>query len=126
MQERCASITSQVDQKMALSTKKQKNIAKALTLLATGARFSDAERIRELAAKRKYNKLPASTSVWLSTVTYIRHVHTEYDTLLEEGYERDAARHFVLDKINVKLTEWRATRLLDENDNQENEQLFED
>jgi hypothetical protein len=32
---------------------------------------------------------------------------------LNEGYERDAARHFVLANINAKLTEWRATRLID-------------
>jgi hypothetical protein len=98
---------------MALSTKRQREIAKALTLLIPGAPYIDAEAIRELAAKRRYKSLPASTSVWLAAVAHIRHVHTEYDALLDEGYERDAARHFALGNINDKLTQWRATRLLD-------------
>ena len=108
-----ASETSQAEQKMTLSTKRQREIAKALTLLVPGAHFSDAEAIRQAAAKRRFKALPPSTSVWLAAVSHIRHVHTDYDALLDEGYERDAARHFVLDDINAKLTEWRATRFLD-------------
>jgi hypothetical protein len=108
-----ASETSQAEQKMALSTKRQRDIAKALTLLIPGAPFLDADIVRQTAAKRKYKLLPASTSVWLAAVAYIRHVHSEYDALLAEGYERDAARHFSLDAVNEKLTQWRASRLLD-------------
>jgi hypothetical protein len=108
-----ASETSLTGQKMTLSTKRQREIAKALTLLIPGAPFIDAEPIREMAAKRKFKALPAPTAIWLAAVTHIRHVHTEYDALLEDGYERDAARHFVLKDINAKLTEWRATRLID-------------
>jgi hypothetical protein len=111
--ERGASETSQAEQKMTLSTKKRREIARALTLLIPGAPFIDAEPIREIAAKRKFKSLPVSTAIWLAAVAHIRHVHTEYDALLDEGYERDAARHFVLEDINAKLTEWRATRLID-------------
>ncbi len=32
---------------------------------------------------------------------------------MDEGYDRDAARFFVLDDVNEVLTTWRATRLLD-------------
>jgi hypothetical protein len=101
---------------MTLSTKRQRDIARALTLLIPGAPFIDAEPIREIAAKRKFKSLPISTAVWLAAVAHIRHVHTEYDALLDEGYERDAARHFVLDATNQKLTEWRATRFLEESE----------
>lgn len=104
---------------MALSTKRQREIAKALTLLAPRAPFSDAEPIRVLAATRKYRRLPAPTSVWLAIVSHIRHVHTDYDQLLDEGYEKDAARHFVLESINAKLTDWRATRFLNPNEDEE-------
>lgn len=114
-----ASETSQAEQKMTLSIKRQKEIAKALTLVIPGAPFVDAEPIRVLAAKRKYKALPASTAIWLAAVAHIRHVHTEYDALLDEGYERDAARHFVLEDINAKLTEWRGTRFLDPFEEQE-------
>ena len=46
----------------------------------------------------------------------MRHVHTDYDALLADGYDRDAARFFVVDRINEVLTGWRATRLLDPDD----------
>jgi hypothetical protein len=98
---------------MALSTKRQKEIAKALTLLIPGAPYIDADAIRDMAAKRAYKRLPPSTAVWLAAVAHIRHAHTDYDALLEEGYDLDAARHFVLDPINEKLTAWRASRYLD-------------
>jgi hypothetical protein len=35
---------------------------------------------------------------------------------LAGGYERDAARHFIVDEINDTLTQWRATRFLDDLD----------
>jgi hypothetical protein len=110
---------------MALSTKRQKDIAKALTLLIPGAPFLDADQIRRTAAKRKYKLLPVSTSVWLSAVAHVRHVHSDYDTLLAEGNEKDAARHFSLNAINAKLSEWRASRLLDPSDEPEAVDLAE-
>jgi hypothetical protein len=98
---------------MAFSTKRQKELAKALTLLIPGAPFLDADAIREMAAKRAYKRLPPATAVWLAAVAHVRHVHTDYNTLLDEGYDQDAARHFVLDAVNEKLTQWRATRFVD-------------
>jgi hypothetical protein len=114
-----ASETSLPEHKMALSTKRQKDIAKALTLLMPGAPFLDADIIRQTAAKRKYKRLPASTSVWIAAVAHIRHVHTDYDALLDEGYDQDSSRHFVLEPINEILTHWRATRYLDLDENAE-------
>jgi hypothetical protein len=107
---------SQAEQKMALSTKRQKEIAKAVTLLIPGAPYLFAEAIRELSAKRKFKTLPVSTSVWLATITHIRHEHTQYHGLLAGGYERGTARHFIVDEINDTLTQWRATRFLDASD----------
>ncbi|MGO4842292.1 DUF2293 domain-containing protein, partial [Rhizobiaceae sp. 2RAB30] len=60
--------------------------------------------------------LPASIAVWLATVAHIRHAHTDYEKLLADGYDRDSARFFVVDQINDWLTRWRATRLLDPDD----------
>ena len=60
--------------------------------------------------------LPPSVAVWLATVAHVRHAHTEYERLLSEGYDRDSARFFVIDEINAVLTRWRATRLLDPDD----------
>ena len=106
---------------MTLSTKRQREVAKAVTLIIPGASFADAEPIRQEALKRAYKTLPPSTAVWLATVSHIRHVHTDYETLLKEGYERDAARHFVMDAINARLTDWRASRFIDARDDLDDE-----
>ena len=50
------------------------------------------------------------TAVWLSTVAYIRHRLTEYDSLLDDGYDQDSARFFVLDEINGVLAAWGSKR----------------
>jgi hypothetical protein len=101
---------------MKASTDRQRAVGKALTMLIPLAPFSDAEPIREAALARDMRELPPSIAVWLATVAHVRHVHTEYDRLLDEGYDRESARHFVVDQINETLTRWRATRLVDEAD----------
>ncbi|MBO6902417.1 MAG: DUF2293 domain-containing protein [Rhizobiaceae bacterium] len=101
---------------MTARTGRQRAIARALTALLPAAPYSDIEAIRDAALARKMRELPPSIAVWIATVAHVRHVHTQYDELLDEGYERDAARHFVVDEINAVLTAWRATRLLDEED----------
>lgn len=103
---------------MIARTGRAKALAKALTALLPQAPYADIEAIREIASARKMRELPPSIAVWIATVTHIRHMHTEYDTLLTEGYDRDAARHFVVDEINAVLTRWRATRLLDPDDDE--------
>ena len=53
-------------------------------------------------------------AAWLSLVAYVRHVCTEYDALLEEGYDPDSARHFVRDDINAVLDGWGTRRRVGE------------
>ncbi len=98
---------------MKASTGRQKALAKALTALIPLAPFSDAEAIREAAGQRKLRELPPSIAIWIATVTHVRHEHSDYDALLDDGYDRDSARHFVVDQMNAVLTTWRATRLVD-------------
>jgi hypothetical protein len=52
------------------------------------------------------------TAAWLSLVAYVRHVLTEYDALLAEGYDVESARHFVADVIDGVLQGWGARRRL--------------
>ena len=52
------------------------------------------------------------TAAWLSMVCYIRHALTEYDSLLEEGYEQESARHFVANDMRTVLKEWGVRRPL--------------
>jgi hypothetical protein len=101
------------------STGRQRAIAKALTALLPIAPYADTERIRADASAPHLKTLPPTIAVWLATVAHVRHQHTDYERLLEEGYDRDSARFFVLDQVNQVLTRWRATRLLDPDDEDE-------
>ena len=58
-----------------------------------------------------HNAAP-ETAAWLSMVSFIRHVLTEYDSLLEEGYEQESARHFVASDMQAVLKEWGVRRPL--------------
>lgn len=93
--------------------RRESELAKAFSLLAPQAPYCDAEAIRAAAAQPHLVTLPPGTAIWLATVAHIRHRYTDYDTLLADGYDYDAARHFTLEPINEVLTRWRATRLLD-------------
>jgi hypothetical protein len=52
------------------------------------------------------------SAAWLSLVAYVRHVFTEYDDLLEQGYDEDSARHFVAAEIEGVLSGWGVRRRL--------------
>ncbi|GAA0600577.1 DUF2293 domain-containing protein [Paenochrobactrum glaciei] len=103
---------------MQAKTNRQKLIAKSLTLLIPGSPYSDAEPIRAAALSPHMRELTPPVAIWLATVAYIRHQYTDYDALRDEGYDKESARFFVLDAINDKLTEWRATRLLSPDDDE--------
>ena len=51
-------------------------------------------------------------AAWLSLVAYVRHRLTDYDSLLDEGYDQESARFFVLDDINGVLAGWGSPRQL--------------
>ena len=97
-------------------TGRRRSIAKALTALLPLAPYADMEKIRADAGAVHMKALPPSVAVWLATVAHVRHAHTDYEKLLDEGYDRDSARFFVIDRTNEVLTRWRATRLLDADD----------
>lgn len=52
-------------------------------------------------------------AAWLSLVAYVRHRLTDYDELLEQGYDQESARHFVAGEIEAVLIHWGSTRRLD-------------
>jgi hypothetical protein len=103
---------------MKAPTGRRRAIAKALTALLPMAPYADMEKIRADAGSAHLKALPPSIAVWLATIAHVRHAHTDYEKLLDEGYDRDAARFFVVGAINAVLTRWRATRLLDADDDQ--------
>jgi len=55
-------------------------------------------------------------AAWLSLVAYVRHVFTEYDELLRQGYDQDSARFFVAGEIEQKLADWGVRRRLTSED----------
>ena len=48
----------------------------------------------------------AETAAWLSMIAYVRHVLTEYDELLVQGYDPASARFFVVADMNAHLADW--------------------
>jgi len=56
------------------------------------------------------------TAAWLSLVAYVRHMFTDYDELLTQGYDRDSARHFVMADMEAALQAWGVRRKLGEDD----------
>lgn len=55
-------------------------------------------------------------AAWLSLVAYVRHVLTEYDDLLNQGYDGASARFFVAAEIEVVLNKWGVRRRLTSRD----------
>ncbi len=103
----------------AAPTGRRRAIAKALTALLPMAPYADMEKIRSDAGAVHMKALPPTIAVWLATIAHVRHMHTDYERLLTEGYDRDSARFFVIGQTNAMLTRWRATRLLDPDDEAE-------
>ncbi|MGX5800999.1 DUF2293 domain-containing protein [Bradyrhizobium sp. Arg314] len=99
---------------MSAPTGRRRALAKALTALLPLAPYADMEKIRADAGSVHMKSLPPTIAVWLATIAHVRHVHTDYEKLLAEGYDRDSARFFVIGRTNEVLTRWRATRLLEE------------
>ncbi|MGF3026199.1 DUF2293 domain-containing protein [Methylobacterium aquaticum] len=100
----------------ALPTRREA-VAAALARLAPRVPDFEAEAIvdRALASTGLRGAAP-ETAAWLGMVAYARHVFTDYDSLLEEGYDQDSARHFVLDDLNAVLAEWGVRRQIGEDE----------
>ncbi len=91
-------------------TKRQKDMRKQLRLMAPRIPFADAEPVIEAALAGHLRHLPPSIALWQALTARVRHEHTEYDVLLEDGYDRDAARFFVIDEMNAVLEHWGSAR----------------
>ena len=74
---------------MSAPTGRRRAIAKALTALLPLAPYADMEKIRADAGAVHMKSLPPTIAVWLATIAHIRHVHTDYEKLLAEGYDRE-------------------------------------
>lgn len=92
-------------------------VAAALERLAPRLPEFEAESVLDRAMRSPGLRGAApETAAWLALTAFARHVFTDYDDLLAEGYDRDSARHFVLDAMNATLAEWGSRRRVSEED----------
>jgi hypothetical protein len=68
-----------------------------------------------LGSRGLHNASPEAAA-WLSLTAFIRHRLTDYDSLLDQGYDVESARFFVLDDMNAVLEEWGSPRRVVEED----------
>jgi hypothetical protein len=116
-------IKSQGQLSLMAGTKRQQAIRKALRALAPGIPLSDAEAVLALAERRHMKDLPPATALWLALGSHVRHVHTDYEQLLADGYEREAARFFIADETDAVLAGWGCQRSVSESGEAEEEAL---
>ena len=109
---------------MKATTGRQKAVLDALRTLIPLAPMADFEPIVAATRARHLRTLAPRDAAFLITVAHIRHRHTEYDALLEEGYDTESARHFVLDDINATLRDWGSPRQLSPDDPTESDQAL--
>lgn len=107
---------------VAAGTKRQNAIRKALSRLLPRVPMYDAEVILEVALSAHLRHLPPSIALWEATTARVRHAHTDYEILLGEGYDRDAARYFVLDDMNAVLADWGCARRVDAGEKDDDEE----
>ncbi|MFD0916297.1 DUF2293 domain-containing protein [Pseudahrensia aquimaris] len=101
-----------------MATRKQQAQREALRTLIPLAPMADFEPVYEAMRARHMVNLDIRAAAWLATVAHIRHRHTEYDRMRDEGYDHESARHFILEDINDVLEDWGSPRRLafDEDD----------
>jgi hypothetical protein len=95
---------------MMSGTKRQNAIRHSLRAMVPLIPLSEAQDVLERAGSAKMKSLAPSAALWLALTSHIRHRHTDYDILLADGYERDAARFFVVDDTDAVLTSWGCAR----------------
>lgn len=90
-----------------------REVRRTLKLMVPNASLSDFEKILEIAARAHLRHLPSPILAWRSLTSHIRHNHTDYDALLEDGYDIESAKHFVLESMNETLESWGATKRIE-------------
>lgn len=96
-----------------MTTRRQSEIARQLRALAPMMPLADFNAVLAAATARHLKHLPPAIALWQALGAHVRHAHTDYDALLEEGYDREAARHFSAAAMNAVLAGWGCHRRID-------------
>ena len=100
-------------QTLKANTPRQKAIHKAVREILPLVPYSDFTAVVSAARSKHMKDLLPTNAAFLSAVAHIRHQYTDYDELLEEGYDQDSARFFVASAIDEQLAEWGCKRGLE-------------
>ncbi len=90
--------------------KRRDMVRKSVETTIPLAAKADTGLIIEAALVGHLRHLPISIAVWQAVSAHVRHRHSDYDALLLEGYDVDAARFFVLEDMNAVLQRWGCRR----------------
>lgn len=89
-------------------------IAEALSVIAPAVPAFDRTAILDHAEDSPGLRMASpQAAAWLSLVAHVRHTYTDYDDMLDDGTDADAARFFVLDDINRVLEDWGCRKRVD-------------
>ena len=92
---------------------RREHVAEALDRLAPRLpRFERTAVLDHAAISRGLQTASPEEAAWLSLVSFARHTLTEYDELLADGYDQDAARHAVSAELGAILAGWGVKRTL--------------
>lgn len=106
-------------------TRRQIVLRREMRALVPAIPLADAEAVNLAASQARFKALPPSVALWLALVAHIRHAHTDYDQLRDDGYARDEALFFIRDTIDDVLTGWGSARQISDDD-QHHEELLHD
>ena len=82
-------------------------IAKALAVLAPAIPTFDRDSVLDRAEDSPGLRGGSpQAAAWLALTSHVRHLYSDYDQLLADGYDRDAARHFCAEMMTQVLEGW--------------------
>lgn len=89
--------------------------ADALRVLAPLVPSFDRAAILDIAATSPGLRLASpQAAAWGGLTAHVRHLYTDYDALLDQGYDRASARHFCAAAMREILAEWGCRHPLDD------------
>lgn len=95
-------------------TPRRAAIAQALAVLAPLIPRYDRDAVLDLAEDSPgLRHASPQAAAWLALTSHVRHVHSDYDSLRDDGYDADSARYFCARTMADTLASWGCRKRLD-------------